>query len=64
MCTPRWKAFPGWSTSTARVRRWEDLPDRARAYLEWIEEQAGAPVTVVSVGAEREAEIRRGVAVR
>jgi adenylosuccinate synthase len=63
-CTPRWKAFPGWSTSTARVRRWEDLPDRARAYLEWIEEQAGAPVTVVSVGAEREAEIRRGVAVR
>ena len=63
-CEPVWRSFPGWKTSTAKIRRWEDLPERARAYLEWLEESAGAPVTVVSVGAERDAEIRRAVTVR
>jgi adenylosuccinate synthase len=63
-CTPRWKSFPGWKTSTVKARRWEDLPENARTYLDWVEEQAGVPVTVISVGAERDAEIRRGVAVR
>jgi adenylosuccinate synthase len=63
-CEPVWRAFPGWKTSTTKVRRWEDLPERARTYLEWVEESAGVPVTVVSVGAERDAEIRRTVTVR
>jgi adenylosuccinate synthase len=63
-CEPVWRTFPGWKSSTAKVRRWEDLPERARVYLEWIEESAGVPVTVVSVGAERDAEIRRTVTVR
>jgi adenylosuccinate synthase len=63
-CEPVWRTFPGWKRSTAKVRRWEDLPERARLYLQWIEESAGVPVTVVSVGAERDAEIRRTVTVR
>ena len=63
-CRPVWRGFPGWKTATSGARRWEDLPGAARSYLEWIEDRAGVPVTVVSVGAEREAEIRRGVAVR
>jgi len=63
-CRPVWRSFPGWKTKTSGARRWEDLPQAARTYLEWVEEQAGVPVTVISVGAEREAEIRRGVAVR
>ena len=63
-CEPVWRSFPGWKTSTERVRRWEDLPEPARAYLEWIEAEAGVPIGVISVGAERDAEIRRGVAVR
>ncbi len=63
-CRPVWRSFPGWKTPTTGARRWDDLPSAARSYLEWIEEQAQVPVTVVSVGAEREAEIRRDVAVR
>ena len=63
-CQPVWRSFPGWQTSTAHTRRWEDLPEAARSYLEWVEERAGIPVTLVSVGAEREAEIRRAVVVR
>ena len=58
-CRPRWRTFPGWRASTSEVRRWEDLPEAARAYLEWIEEKVCVRITTVSVGAAREAEIRR-----
>lgn len=58
-CVPRWRAFPGWSGRTSGVRRWADLPAEARAYLEWIEQACGVPIVSVSVGAEREAEVRR-----
>ena len=63
-CEPVWRAFPGWKTPTTGARRWEDLPENARTYLDWVESQAGIPISVVSVGAERDAEIRRTVAVR
>jgi adenylosuccinate synthase len=58
-CRPEWRAFPGWKSSTAAARRWDDLPARAREYLEWIERESGVPIGTVSVGAERDAEIRR-----
>jgi adenylosuccinate synthase len=56
---PTWKAFPGWMRPTDQVRRWGELPDAARAYLEWIEREAGVPVLSVSVGATRDAEVPR-----
>ena len=59
-CRPVWKAFRGWNAPTCAVRRWSDLPARAREYLEWIEREAGVPIATVSVGAEREAEVSRG----
>lgn len=59
-CRPVWRAFPGWLAPTAGARRWGDLPGRARAYLEWIERECGVRIATVSVGAEREAEVRRG----
>jgi len=40
------------------------LPETARKYLEWVEDQAGVPITRISVGAGRDAEISRGVVVR
>ena len=62
-CSPAWRSFPGWQSPTTAARRWEDLPDRARQSLSWIEDQVGVPITTVSVGAERDAEIRREVRV-
>jgi adenylosuccinate synthase len=56
---PQWKSFPGWKHSTEAIRAWKDLPPEARAYLEWIEREAGVPVLSVSVGASRAAEIPR-----
>ncbi|HET9252863.1 MAG TPA: adenylosuccinate synthetase, partial [Candidatus Eisenbacteria bacterium] len=63
-CKPFWRSFPGWKTSTEAVRRWDDLPEAARTYLEWVEDQAGIPITRISVGAGRDSELLRGVGVR
>lgn len=51
---PVYESLPGWSGSTAGVRREADLPSTARAYIERIEEIAGVPVALVSTGAPRE----------
>jgi adenylosuccinate synthase len=58
-CTPCWRTFPGWRERTSHLREWSRLPARARSYLEWIEQETGVPISRVSVGAEREAEMRR-----
>jgi adenylosuccinate synthase len=53
-CEPEYVELPGWRRSTRGIRRPEDLPAAARHYLAAIEEQCGAPVDVLSVGAARE----------
>lgn len=51
---PIYETMPGWKTSTADARRWEDLPQRARDYLERLGELSGAPIWYVSVGTRRD----------
>ena len=50
---PVYETMPGWNSSTCDVRRIEDLPPNARAYLDRIEELTNAPVRFVSVGTQR-----------
>lgn len=50
---PVYETWPGWEASTSQIRRIDDLPYAARAYLERISEVTGVPVVMVSVGAER-----------
>jgi adenylosuccinate synthase len=50
---PVYETWPGWRTDTSNCRTWEDLPPAACAYLRRIEELAGAPIRLVSVGPER-----------
>jgi len=59
-CRPVWRSFVGWRCSTREVRRWSDLPEAARRYLEWVESECEVPIERVSVGAGREAEVPRG----
>ena len=58
-CTPVYRSFPGWRTATTGCRTWADLPAAARTYLEWMEGAVGVPIVTVSVGAAREAEVKR-----
>lgn len=51
---PVYETMPGWQSSTADARQWEDLPERAQAYLSRIEELTGVPIWYVSVGTRRD----------
>lgn len=57
---PVYKEFEGWSSDLSHIRRFEDLPDAARAYVEFIERETGVPVVMIGVGAGREECIFRG----
>jgi len=56
---PVYEEMAGWQTDTTACRHWTDLPPAARAYVERLEALAGTPISLVSVGAEREQMIRR-----
>lgn len=49
----------GWKCDISGVRKWEDLPENARRYVEFIEEQIGCHIGYVSVGPERDSIIIR-----
>jgi adenylosuccinate synthase len=53
-CQPVYETLPGWKESTFGVKRWEDLPANAQAYLNRLEQACGVPVAIVSTGPERE----------
>ncbi len=57
---PVYEELPGWLADTSACRSWDDLPPTARAYVERLEELAAVPISLVSVGPEREQMIRRG----
>ncbi|HEX2671746.1 MAG TPA: adenylosuccinate synthase, partial [Polyangiaceae bacterium] len=50
---PVYVEMPGWKERLENVRVLDELPANARAYVRFIEEQAGAPVYLVSVGPRR-----------
>lgn len=52
-CRPVYETLPGWSEPIDGIRRWEDLPQSARNYVEFLGKQLGAPVRIVSVGPDR-----------
>ena len=52
-CEPVYESLRGWSEPLEGVRRWEDLPSSARAYVERVAVLAGVKVVAVSVGADR-----------
>lgn len=50
----------GWSEDITGVRKFEDLPESCREYVEWVEETVGSPIVMLSVGPDREQVIPRG----
>ena len=51
---PVLQSLPGWKADIRGIRRYEDLPENCRKYVEFIEEQIGYPITMVSNGPGRE----------
>jgi adenylosuccinate synthase len=52
--------LPGWIEDITGARTWDDLPQRARDYVEWIEERTGVPIAMLSVGPDRGQVVPRG----
>ncbi len=58
---PVYKTMPGWASSTRGIARFDELPERARSYLKFLEESTGVEIGGVSTGPERnETVIRSG----
>ena len=51
---PVLEKLPGWKCDIRGIRRYEELPENCRRYIEFIEERIGYPVTMVSNGPGRE----------
>ena len=49
----------GWHQDISAVRSWAELPEAAKRYVEYIEENIGCHIRYVSVGAERDAYLER-----
>ena len=50
---PLYETMPGWREKTAGLSRFEDLPERARQYVERLSQLSGAPFAFISTGPER-----------
>ncbi len=53
MCEPNYITMPGWKTSTVGIESWEALPQAAQAYIKFLEEEVGVPVSILSTGPDR-----------
>jgi adenylosuccinate synthase len=56
---PIYEELPGWLSSTTNARAFDELPEAARRYVNRLEEVAGAPVDLISVGPDRDQTIMR-----
>lgn len=56
---PVLETLPGWKCDIRGIKRYEDLPENCRRYIEFIEEKIGYPITMVSNGPGRDEIIYR-----
>ena len=55
--TPIYEYLPGWTEDISSATSLADLPANARAYIEFLQEISGAPISAVGVGQDRNATI-------
>jgi adenylosuccinate synthase len=60
-CRPVYEEMPGWLSETSAITRYEDLPPKARAYVERLVSLIGGRLGVLSVGPARETTLRLGL---
>ncbi|HZW68773.1 MAG TPA: adenylosuccinate synthase [Pseudogracilibacillus sp.] len=53
-CKPIYEEFPGWTEDITGVRSLDELPENARHYLERVSQLTGIPLSIFSVGPDRE----------
>ncbi len=53
-CRPQYESMPGWNVDIAGTRKLADLPATARRYLDRLSALIELPISIVSVGPDRE----------
>ena len=53
-CTPQYITLPGWKQSTVGIRKYEQLPKKARTYVEKVCRLCGVKPSIISTGARRD----------
>ena len=53
-CRPVYETMPGWRIDISKARRLADLPSAARSYVERLSQLLALPVSIISVGPDRE----------
>ena len=56
---PVFVELPGWKTDLTKIKSEDEFPEELNAYLDFLEEELGVPVKIVSVGPDREQTIIR-----
>lgn len=56
---PVYRDFPGWSGPISHLHRYDDLPIALQQYVAFIERETGVPVSIISLGPDREETIIR-----
>ena len=51
---PIYTELPGWQSQTYGIDKYDQLPEKAKSYLAFVEKQTGAKVGIVSTGPDRE----------
>ncbi|ORZ16435.1 Adenylosuccinate synthetase [Absidia repens] len=51
--------LPGWQSDITKCREWNELPENAKKYIEFIEKETGVPVDWIGVGAARDEMVRK-----
>ena len=50
---PVFTKLPGWKCDIRGITNYADLPENARAYVEFLEQHIGCPIKIVSTGPKR-----------
>jgi adenylosuccinate synthase len=58
-CEAVYEELPGWKVSTVGITADQDLPLKARTYLDRLQALVGVPITIVSTGPDRDQTIMR-----
>ena len=51
---PVYKTLPGWKSDIRGIKKYEDLPENCRKYIEFVEKEIGFPITMISNGPGRD----------
>ena len=56
---PVYQDFKGWQQDIAHCKKYDELPSELQTYISFIEKETGVPISIISLGADREATLCR-----